>query len=322
MKQYVQWAREAGVSLELPFKEHDMCMFISRRSHKVKYITISGNFSAIRKYHIERGFPWERDMFPVLKNMFKGLFRESGQSFSDRRPITVEILLKFLSLLDTTKYDHLVSATFLTLAVQALLRVSEYTEVPGNPSENRPLRIGHIHFKPDGPVIPHMAIIELKTEKSARGATGRKISIGRTGHPSGACAIRLLQQMLHRRKILFNKKKLESLSLKKNSHLFVWENGSLVTSRDVNTVIQGCVKNLKLEEKYTSHSLREGGASSLAQRNVQDTQIAQLGRWKEMYVMVRYTKMSLEQMAGLSHAMFCLPMKNPMIVFSFSKYKF
>ncbi len=122
--------------------------------------------------------------------------------------------------------------------------------------------------------------------------------------------------------MLFTSKKLESLSLNKTSHLFVWKNGSLVTSRDVNTIIKGCVKRLKLNEKFTSHSLREGGASSLAQRNVQPTQIAQLGRWKEMYVMVRYTKMSLEQMAGLSHAMFCLPIKNSMIVFNFSKYSF
>ncbi len=54
MKQYVQWANSAGISLQLPFKEEDMCMFLSRRSKTIKYITASGNFSAIRKYHIER----------------------------------------------------------------------------------------------------------------------------------------------------------------------------------------------------------------------------------------------------------------------------
>ncbi len=77
-------------------------------------------------------------MFPHLQNMFKGLFRESGKSFDDRAPLVIEVLIKMIDILDLSAYDHIVTAAFLTLAVQALLNTSEYAVVASRPSDIQP----------------------------------------------------------------------------------------------------------------------------------------------------------------------------------------
>ncbi|MCP3925710.1 MAG: tyrosine-type recombinase/integrase [Desulfobacterales bacterium] len=320
MKAYFKWAEECGISTDLPLKEHDMCMFLAHRSQTNKYSSVSGDFSAIRKFHHERGVPFERKMYPIVQTMFKGLFRESGVSFDDRRPITVEILTDCVSLLRIEKdYDHLVSAAALVLAVCALLRVSEYAVVQSDPSDNKPLRLGSLKFMPSAGTATWL-ILELKDEKSAKSASGRKIAIGSSGHK--ICPIKLLQQMLHRRKMIWRKSKDPALALTQKNYLFVWKSGKPVTTSDINTIIKGCTSALGLQGKFTTHSCRIGGATSLAMRKVEDTHIGQLGRWQEMKVLVRYVRLTLKAMSTLTRRMFNDPVFDKNIVFDFQKFKF
>jgi hypothetical protein len=80
---------------------------------------------------------------------------------------------------------------------------------------------------------------------------------------------------------------------KNNDPFFSWNNGSItLSSNDINLSIKSIARHFGLnDKKFSSKSLRIGGASVLAAANVPDYIIQTMGRWKSL-VFLQYIRLS------------------------------
>lgn len=302
LRVYTRWANSALVPIVLPIQQSDLLNFIGFRflCDGVKNTTITKDLYALQEYHQLHNFNWQWKLkHPLVKKLMKRINKMSGVSFDLRKPFTFELLRDSLSSLSPSNFDQLMTMCFFSIATFALLRVSEFALTSSYAKCDSPaLKIADVRFYPK--FNKHCQFVSItirksKTDTSARGVT---ISLGRTNNRVDPVSL-LFRYLVERKKLAH----VPGCSMSQDAFLFVWSSGEVLNSRDVSLLLKGLVSLCGLEpDRFTAHSFRIGGATSLVRRGVQPAVIKQLGRWKSN-VYCLYSRLSLDQLASYTFKM-------------------
>ena len=191
----------------------------------------------------------------TIKKMLQGFRRMAGQP-DGRLPITEGILLSILNAAKSVFPCAITCARFsdmCSLAFYALLRPGEITESHNN------LQFSDAHLDRD------KIIIQFRSFKHSQGALSTHTITAKPGSP--ACPLRSMSNFM-----IFRGNK--------PGPLFTTTNNKAVGRRDFAKELRSVIQFLGMDiKRYTPHSFRIGGASSLAAAGASDAQIRQAGRW-------------------------------------------
>ena len=305
LRVFFRWANSHNCAYphfpEKPIPVGDLLNFIGFRFlwDAVTYATIKKDLFAIQNFHQEHNVNWRwRDQI-LLNNVMTAIAKHIGIVRDTRKPITVNLLEKMLSFLDASHFDELVVMACFTLAVYALLRVSEYVITTSYSKKNSPaLKIKHISFFPtfNNPEFVKIRIENSKTDKTGNGF---EVSVGKTG--TKFCPVDLLQQMLLTRSQLGDKN--EKLRIQKDNFLFVWKSGEPLDSKDIRLLLGDLIELAGEDKKYySSHSFRIGGATTMIRKGIDAAVVKQLGRWTGPTYCL-YSRLTLAELASYSKLM-------------------
>jgi len=204
-------------------------------------------------------------------------------------PVTVGLLAEIREQLELSEHNHLVAWAVLTMGVFGMFRLGELLP-EGDKSlvlgENSVLWVNAGH-----------AQVMLKASKTDPFREGVCVNLFAQLEDT-VCPLAALRAVLAGRPAAMAGKPLFTLSL-----------GSVMTRAQLVEVLRMTVRdvaqrlNIKFDEnQFSGHSLRKGGATSLALRMVPDHLIQVLGRWRsDSYKL--YISMSPERLAEASRAM-------------------
>lgn len=119
-------------------------------------------------------------------------------------------------------------------------------------------------------------VILLRQSKTDQRGQGRKVAIPRAMR-SDVCPVEIINQWITE----LNKQGITNgaliRSVKKSGVI-----GPALSTRNVNTILKSLASKIGIDDTLVSgHSLRAGGATTLAQANVELWKIQQLGGWKD-----------------------------------------
>ena len=283
--QYIKWCAEYNVD-PIPVDPIAIQYYMATRANKVKVETVSKDLSAIRDLSISYGFDLNWNDYPQIKMMKKGLFNIYGKSEGDKRkPITFNILKQFYTQLDMNKFDDLMFFTWMVVMVTCMLRTSEGAAANKSVSPwgvnkasfsalwGRNLDI--IRSDSDKSIVKYM-ILSLKGTKNAKFNQVVETVIGKGIDPINP--VKLMLAYLFKRNQL--SKSFSYLKFHENAPLFIWSDGSILTSADASLILNDLAYVCKLKGKFAGQSFRIGGGTSYAKRGYPDHVIQKAGRWK------------------------------------------
>ena len=177
--------------------------------------------------------------------------------------------------LNFTNYNRLLYKSMLLIAFYALLRIGEFTLTNKAPSHT--LHLADIsvpeHEKDKKPLH-----ITIRHCKNSRGQTTFRLD---NITDSKYCPVNTLTKYIHRR------------TKTKHPQLFINEDGSAVSSSQFSHTFKLMISHCGLNpDFYKPHSLRIGGATWAHERNLSDSQIQAIGRWRST-AFKRYIRVNL-----------------------------
>ena len=247
----------------LPASEFQLMMFISWLAQSVSPSTVAVYLTSVRSLHIDLGYEDPTRNKPRLRWVLQGIKRSRASSRAPRRPITLDILCAIHHTLATANpsFDSVMFWAVCSLAFFGFLRVSEFTSsVPFNPV--RHLSPTDVEFLPGHP-SPGIRL-RIKMSKTDPLGAGHHVYIGRTSNQ--LCPVQAIENFLALRGSAFGP-------------LFLWSDGSQLTSAHVNFYLRDIVAKVGFSGNYSSHSFRIGAATAAAAAGVPDHLIQALGRW-------------------------------------------
>jgi integrase len=271
----------------------------STRGEGLAPSTIRGYLSAIRSAYVSIGRPNPLEDTPFLEKVLRGIKRLKTNPTRPRLPVTTQLLGMILRILDLRIDDHLVFWSIATLGVLGVMRLGE---VLGNNKGAEPLLRSDLHFISDTHVQ-----VKLRASKTDPFRKGVDINVFATDSP--VCAVTALTNYLRNR----NFPKPESNA---TTPLFTRSNGKAANKEWFVRIMQLLISeintrfNLGLNAThFTGHSLRSGGASSLAQAGAPEYVIATMGRWRSDCYKT-YIKLSLNVVKSSMIRVGALAMEN------------
>ncbi len=262
LKLYKQFCSTYAIS-PLPATELTLRFFCAQASSSVTAPTIAVYMSAIRLYHLEKGYPDPTANAPLLKYLLQGIKRSQSTRPTQKHPITPDLLKRLKPLLKSSGLSssqwHLYWAAF-TLAFYAFFRVSEYTAPARHRATSHTLKLSQVTLR-----ATSIKICLTKT-KTAQFQVPSPIHIGAT--KTSTCPVKALTSFLSHR------------SAPSTSPLFTFEDGSFLTPRLVSNTLKSVISRAGLDSSgYSSHSFRIGAATTAAASGVPDHLVQKLGRW-------------------------------------------
>jgi hypothetical protein len=195
--------------------------------------------------------------------------KKRAPSSSTRRklPITVDLLAAMIDLLNLSDHDALAFAAVLSVGVHGLFRSGEIsTKSAGSKVPHR----ADISFERDGSGTATAMTIHLDASKTDPFRKGVDIRIVATR--SSVCPVRLAEAAYD-----------QATNKADQAPLFQTRNGRAVSYVHLTRAIRGLAARLGLDPKdFAGHSLRIGGATSLALAGVPAYEIRTLGRWASL----------------------------------------
>lgn len=237
---------------------------LPRRIKGLAPSTIKNYLSAVAYAHLIHGYahPW-RDK-PLLQLIRRGHKRKYGAHRKQKRPITISLLRLFASY-RTTHADHLAVWAIMCLGVYGLLRLGELL-----PSSilSKQLTTSSIRW-----YSSTHASLHLKSSKTDPFGEGYTIHYFANGDIT--CPIEALRAIYPKDADLS-----PEVPLFRHSDGRAWTRSQFITA--IRWFVQRTEDNHKLGLKakaFAGHSLRRGGATSLALRGVPSHVVKMLGRW-------------------------------------------
>lgn len=262
-KHYYRFCEDLSVS-PMPCSIQLCCMYIAYMSRTFKYVSIINYLSAVRGLHKWFGYtPPPTDSY-MINATLAGARRLLGDTQFSSDPLLPAQLKKILATLDLSKNHDLVFWCAVLLSFRGLLRKSAVCKGPHNLKRS------------DIKIFQWGIIISIRHSKTIQYRERiHQVPISRVG--GQLCAVTWLETMLSRSYVpsdspLFG-------LCKKNVYApltYDWFAKRLRES----------VGKAGLVGKYTSHSLRRGGATALAMVGVPLHQIQKTGDWKSMSVLL------------------------------------
>ena len=243
-----------------------MLMFVTYMYTKsYRSQTIRSYLSSVRSIHMEEGYSNPSEQSYCIKQALKAIQRSEDKPMK-KLPITYEILRKWQSLMSDMLNNVLWKAAF-SLAHFALLRASEFT-VPAqsqfSPDKNLVNEDVQFHSTEQG--YKYIAV-HLKQSKTDKNNSGYYIYIGCTG--TDVCAYCSMYEFIQSKSHNNDK-----------APLFQFTNGVILSKTClVQTIKLFAVRSGIDPSKYSGHSFRIGGATTMASVGMADWEIKLAGRW-------------------------------------------
>ncbi|XP_065175550.1 uncharacterized protein LOC135805446 isoform X2 [Sycon ciliatum] len=247
-------------------RHDDILLFAASMSHSVSAGTLKVYLAAVRYNLLCRGGPVEVLPSSRLTALVKGLERERASlprhaTAQPRRQAITAAQLKALHLfLQRSAYspgDTLMLWAALTTAFHGLLRVSEYTSPsPAGSGTLKTLRRAHLVLS------QATASLRLQRTKTSQLTSGGEVVLHRHADPQ-ICPVLALEAYVR------------SCAWGSDEQpLFKFGNGRWLTPNDINVVLRRV-----LGPSYSSHSLRAGGATHMANQGAPEYALMAAGRW-------------------------------------------
>ncbi len=199
-----------------------------------------------------------------------------------RKPITSDILKRFLACLDCRNYDNQTLRAILCFAKFGLLRVSEYTY---GKNGNCPT-VGNIAILPDVSDAKYLVYHFNKSKTNQLGRKERVVCICACPNP---CAVHEVIAMLNFRRVV-----------KATDPLFWMRDGSCPSDDDIRHAIKYLCSLCGLRRSaFAPHQLRSGGVVDYLSAGVPDSIIQECARWANLSSMVPYKKLSDETLVNI-----------------------
>ena len=241
---------------------------------RLAFNTISVYINAVRSWaidsHVRDPLNINSDKKRRYKKFIAGIRRYTKSRKQQRRPLKKRELKRVINALPLCGYSHRDLVTIksaILLAFYGFLRVSEYTSTRHNGSTCLSRR--DVKFIRDtGSSTATRVKLRLRRTKTSQFESDTYVDIFANG--SDLCPVKSLSDYYQ-----FYKES------KKNSPLFVLSSGLPLTPVKFNYMLRSSLQAASLDPKrYSSHSLRSGGATVAANHGVPSWVIQKMGRWK------------------------------------------
>lgn len=257
--------------------EEDLLAYVAHMSlprkgkpHGLAVRTVRSYLSAIAHHHAIDGRPDPREGSVRLGKELTGLKRLRGVASTQKRPITISLLKEMKKHVPTHTLEGATHWAALCMGVHGLFRLGELLPPA---AEKRDLTNGDIKW-----VSEKHASVRLRTSKTDPFGKGVLVNLFATGDDT--CPVAAL-------KSVWNLQNEAGMPLGPDDPVFKNRSG-VVGKKSVVALMKRTVAAvakefpaLGLESKdFAGHSLRRGGATSLALRGVRESVLRMLGRWK------------------------------------------
>lgn len=228
----------------------------------LKVASIAGALWGIDRAHVEQGAP-APGQHPNVRRVLAGIRRRHGQPPRQARPLRLDDLAAYPD--DTLL--HLRNHAVLLVGFVGLLRCSELIGL--DVEDVCPAERGGL-------------VLVLRRSKTDREHRGQSTYLPASSRPSH-CAVYAVQRWIAAAGI-------------SEGPLFRTRRGHRLAGSDVRRIVGSLCEHLGLDrEGYTTHSLRAGGATHLAEQGTPVPVIARQGRWKSADMVLRYCRPALGQ---------------------------
>ena len=243
----------------------------------LRYSTVQSYLTGVKSWALDQGLtvPTAEEMGPV-KKLVRGLKRiQHGRQGSSRLPVTIELCGLIKSVLDLDQHNHRVFWAMLATGVRGLFRLGELT-VDNTTSQNNKDKLLHQSdlstFKEEACKGHALQLRVSKTDPFRESTTVYLFFTNDT-----VCASSALHSMIRQ----------SPFTRSASTPLFALDNGEPLLRPKFIELLQQCIRlvNKKFSlnfdyKRFSGHSIRRGGATSLATMNVPDHVIQTMGRWK------------------------------------------
>jgi integrase len=237
---------------------------------KVQSSTIRSYLSAIRLFRIQAGFkdPFldsHGTVFPQIGMILRGTRRVCPNGVQQRKPLTLDILIKLTDELRKGVFNPYIDSLMLTALTTAFWGFCRSGELfPNHFSPHLNITIADVTLDDD------LAVIHLKASKTDVERRGVDIRLFRTR--TAVCAVTSLRRFLLLRPIN-----------RSDTPLFCSPNGQPFTRRTFVSNLKHLLVRAGISPtSYSGHSLRIGAATSAAAAGIPDHLIQVLGRWSSL----------------------------------------
>ena len=296
MRDFINFSQSIGIRDALPASPTTLALWLTKLACPPRSLALStckGYLAAVLTFHVESGFDHPlRDAPPLVDRILTGIKRLTASSHTpvkNKLPITTELLRSFERHLSLNALgDSLLWAMFWVGTI-GMLRISEFTIK--NSTDDRPLRCSQLTALDynNRPVdlftrdtnhqeVPYFSL-HLEASKTDPLRVGVDIVLANRTTIEAVCNYLHLRRLRRRSPVplsmpLFT---YDEVNYVGRPWLMLYLNRLLV--------LEG-----KDPTKYSSHSFRKGGATSMQAHGAPDSLIRQQGRWKSdaMHLYLRH----------------------------------
>ncbi len=259
-----------------PATESSLVAYVAYRhaTDEIYMDGISSEISAILSADIDKGHKPNRNDWPLLGRVLKGVGRVHGKSHrsTPKKPITMGILKRFLRNIPRTCTDGRLLRLAMLIGHGALLRPGELgVSSQKHYDKVRVLRWRDLTFCPSR---SSCEVLKIEIHGSKTNQFGKKeiLALGCKCSKGDPCSVHEMLSLL----------KMGTFS-STSEPIFRMSSGNILSKRMISNAIKNCClkENLNPAE-YSPHSLRKGGATDLARDGVPEWMIQKIGRWSEL----------------------------------------
>lgn len=290
-RRYLRFAREYRLTIKdiLPASPDVLLMFAASlfaEGRLLAYATAKGYLAHVKALHEMLGLEVSAFFCSRLRLAFRGYRRRRPASKAKSRlPITISLLGAFMEILDLDIHQHLVIAAAITVGVYGLFRSGELTAKVREGSSTCPLLTrSHVKWEDD------RFTIRLESSKTDPFREGVDVMVNRNN--SLTCPWATLRQLW-----------ITAPDQSNEAPLFQLEDGQPLMYKELNTAIKALAQRVGLDPSlFAGHSLRIGGATSLAMLGYHPHVIKALGRWSSLTYQ-EYARLTGSMRASISAAL-------------------
>lgn len=281
------FAKLYNIDFTKPLTERDLCGYVvylsmptTKKPKGLRYTTIKKYISGVRSWCLNSGvdisvFTEDKPLLQRLINALKKM--QGGAAATARIPVTLELCSLIKPELNLKLHDHRVLWAMLVTGVRGLLRLGELTHENPTGKEYKLKLLRDENLSTFTTSTCRGFELLLRASKTDLFRETVTVPIFFTGDE--LCAASALEQMLRGRPA--------SVQKGASTPLFTLANGRILTRPTFVFFLRKliCRVNRKHElhidvNKVSGHSLRRGGATSMAHAGIPDRIIQLMGRWK------------------------------------------
>lgn len=234
-----------------------------RRVRKVRSETVRNYVSAVRSLCVDIGASTDSFYNPTLVRLLEGMRRlekdDNQTPRSPRLPITVSLLNKMIPEMPSSIEGTMIKACA-SCGVYGLMRSGEMS-----------YKGKRYHILRRSDVTWHANSLEIRLRNSKTDYLRQGVTIRLSANGSASCPFRLLRNAWNR-----------ATNQCLDAALFQTQSGGPLHYKTLLLAIKRSIAALGITGNYGGHSLRAGGATTLALMGYPDSLIKILGRWKSL----------------------------------------